>query len=296
MKSNDFRGIIAPVISPFDANDNLDEALFRKEVKYLLGTGIHGISPGGSTGEGAALSDRELFRMVEIIKEENRADIPIVAGVIRNCTRDAIETGLAAKKAGADVLMVTPTSYNVLVPDDDGNFEYYNRISEAVDLPIIIYNVVPQNEIKPQLFLRLLDIKNVIGIKQSVGGMDGFYKMQLACGSKGTIYSATDDMLYSTFDLGAGGAIAAILTVFPEYCVEMWEAVEKGNNRRARELQDRIHPVWQQITGPQFPRRVKQALRLLGRETGLCRSPILEAPVGEREKLEALIKTIMKTI
>jgi 4-hydroxy-tetrahydrodipicolinate synthase len=292
LKSSDFGGIIAPVISPFDSNDNVDEEIFRNEVKYLLGTGIHGISPGGSTGEGAALSAKELARMVEIIKEENHSGIPIVAGVIRNCTRDAIEAGLAVKKAGADALMVTPTSYNVLVPDDDGNYEYYNKISQAVGLPIIIYNVVPQNEIKPRLFSRLLDIKNVIGIKQSVGGIDAFYKMQLACGDKGIIYSATDDMLYSTFDLGAGGAIAAILTVFPEYCVEMWNCVQKGSNKRARELQDKIHPVWQEIAGPQFPRRVKQVLRMRGRKTGLCRSPILEAPLAEQKKLEALMKNI----
>ncbi len=292
MKGKDFIGIITPVITPFDANDTLDEVIFRKEVKYLLGTGIHGISPGGSTGEGAAVSAKELARMVEIIKEENHAGIPIVAGIIRNSTRDAVEAGLAAKKAGADALMVTPTSYNVLVPGDDGNYEYYSKISRLVGLPIIIYNVVPQNEIKPHLFSRLLDIDNVIGIKQSVGGIDGFYKMQLACGNKGLVYSATDDMLYSTFDLGACGAIAAILTVFPEYCVEMWDAVQKGNNSRARELQNKIHPVWQQIAGPQFPLRLKQVLRMLGRETGLCRSPIVEAPLSEGEKLKAIIKTI----
>ena len=292
LKGENFKGIIAPVISPFDANDKLDEAIFRKEVKYLLKTGIHGISPGGSTGEGAALSANELARMVEIIREENHAGIPIVAGVIRNSTRDAIETGLAAKKAGADALMVTPTSYNVLVPDDDGNYEYYNRISAAVGLPIIIYNVVPQNEIKPHLFTRLLEIENVIGIKQSCGGIDGFYKMQLANGDKGMVYSATDEMLYSTFDLGACGAIAAILTIFPQYCIEMWDCVQKGNNRRARELQDKIYPIWRQIAGPQFPRRVKQVLRMLGRETGLCRSPIMEAPLAEREKLEVLMSRI----
>jgi dihydrodipicolinate synthase/N-acetylneuraminate lyase len=286
-----FPGIIAPVITPFTPEESLDEAIFRREVKYLFGTGVHGISPGGSTGEGELVRDAELVRMVEIIQEENSRHIPVVAGIIRTSTRDAIRTALAVKKAGATALMVTPIQY-LGGADADGNYEYYDRISDAVGLPIIVYNVVPQNEIKPNSFYKMLDIENVIGIKQSNGGVPGFMEMMITCGQKGLIYSASDEMLYTTFDLGAAGAIAAILTLFPEISVEIWDAVKAGDSERAKALQAKIYPVWSMIKGPQFPRRIKEALRQVGRPVGVAASPRCGASATEKESIKRALQQL----
>jgi 4-hydroxy-tetrahydrodipicolinate synthase len=242
------------------------------------------------------LNDEELVRIISIVKEENKKGLPIVAGVIRNSTAAAIEAGIAAKKAGADVLMVTPTSYNVLVPSEDGNYAYYQTISDYVDLPIVIYNVVPQNYISTALFNRLLDIKNVIGIKEACGGIHAMYEKILACGDRGNIYAATDDMLYSCFDLGADGTIAAILTVFPDISVEIWNCVRKGDRETAKKLQDSIYPLWQEITGNHFPSKIKEALKQLGRDVGLPRSPILEATRNEKENIHKAIAKMKKDI
>ena len=286
-----FTGIISPIVTPFDRDERLDEKTFRREAKYLLGTGIHGISPGGSTGEGELVRDEELVRMVEIIQEENTKKLPIVAGVIRTSTRDAVRTALALKKAGASALMVTPVQY-LGGTDANGNFEYYQRIADQVGLPIIIYNVVPQNEIKPDSFFRILDIDQVIGIKQSNGGVPGFMDMMMTCGKKGLIYSASDEMLYTTFDLGAAGAIAAILTLFPEITVEIWNAVKAGRADRARELQAKIYPVWSMIKGPQFPRRIKEALNQIGRPVGIACSPRSEASPEEKESIRQALRAM----
>jgi dihydrodipicolinate synthase/N-acetylneuraminate lyase len=286
-----FPGIITPVITPFTPEENLDETVFRREVNYLLGAGIHGISPGGSTGEGELVCDAELVRMVEIIQEENSRHIPVVAGIIRTSTRDAIRAALAVKKAGATALMVTPIQY-LGGADADGNYEYYDRISDAAGLPIIIYNVVPQNEIKPDSFYKMLDIENVIGIKQSNGGVPGFMEMMITCGEKGHIYSASDEMLYTTFDLGAAGAIAAILTLFPEISVEIWNSVQAGERDRARELQAKIYPVWSMIKGPQFPRRIKEALNQVGRAVGVAASPRCGASAAEKESIRQALRQL----
>jgi dihydrodipicolinate synthase/N-acetylneuraminate lyase len=286
-----FPGIIAPVITPFTPEESLDEKVFRREVKYLLGAGVHGISPGGSTGEGELVRDGELVRMVEIIQEENSRHIPVVAGIIRTSTRDAIRAALAVKKAGATALMVTPIQY-LGGADADGNYEYYDRISDAAGLPIIIYNVVPQNEIKPDSFHKMLDIENVIGIKQSNGGVPGFMDMMITCGEKGHIYSASDEMLYTTFDLGAAGAIAAILTLFPEISVEIWNSVKAGERAHARELQAKIYPVWSMIKGPQFPRRIKEALNQTGRPVGVAASPRLGASAAEQESIRQALRQL----
>lgn len=278
-------GIISPLVTPYTADEKLDENLMRKQIKHLLSCGVHGISPGGSTGEGSAVTNEELVRMVEICREDAPKGFPVVAGVIRNSTRAAVATGLAAKQAGATALMITPTSYNVLVPDDDGNFNFYKTISEKVQLPIIIYNVVPQNEIKPDLFRRLCGIEYVTGIKQSAGGIQGFFDMIMANGDVGMVYSATDDMLYSTFDLGACGAIAAILSVFPKECVAIWDAVQAGDSDTAKRLQAELYPKWQVLKGAHFPRRLKEALKQMGMDYGVALSPNLEATEKEKRAI-----------
>jgi dihydrodipicolinate synthase/N-acetylneuraminate lyase len=286
-------GIIAPVITPFTKEETLDETIFRREVKYLLNTGIHGISPGGSTGEGELVRDKDLLRMIEIIQEENSKKIPVVAGVIRNSTQETLDTALAAKKAGATALMVQPIRY-LGGADAEGNYQFYAQISEAVGLPLIIYNAVLQSEVKPDEFVKLLEIENVVAIKQCQGnyGLQGFLEMVLACGEKGQVLSAIDEMLYTTFDLGAGGALATVLTVFPELAVEIWDAVQVGNSGHAKALQAKLYPTWTKIHGLRFQRRVKETLRQLGRPVGIAASPRGAASPAEKETIRKALQLL----
>jgi len=276
-----FKGIISPVITPFTDNDEVDFALYEQHLDRLLAAGLHGVSPGGSTGEGAALSDPELSRMVALARQK-AGDRSVVAGVIRSSTRAALQTAKAARDAGADALMVTPVFYNVLVPNDEGNIDFYSKISDEVGLPIIIYNVVPQNTISPELFKRMLGIiPNVVGVKQSVGGIQALYAMRLIA-RDAFVYAATDEMLYSCFSLGADGAISAILALFPELSMQLWDLHQAGKHEEALLIQDQMHTIWMEITGPQFPSRIKEALRQQGVESGFSRSP--SSPVDELTK------------
>jgi len=291
-KNNSLTGIIPPIVTPFDQNGNIDAEIFRREVRHLISCGVHGLSPGGSTGEGAALTDEELTTLIHIIKEENTKRLPIVAGVIRTSTQAAVKTALAAKAAGANALMVTPVFYNVLVPDEKGNYSFYKAISDAVGLPIIIYNVVPQNEITSEAFSRLLEIPNVVGIKQSVGGIMACYDMVIANGDRGMIYAATDEMLYSTFDIGADGAISAILSLFPRLCVKMWDLAKAGRNGEAIAIQNKVYPIWKAVRGPQFPARMKAALKLMGRDCGYSRSPMSEVTEAQVSQMKILLEHV----
>lgn len=280
-------GVIPPIITPFNADGSINEALAAKEMKLAIDAGVNGLSVSGSTGEGPTLRDEELRDLITVAKDFVGPEQPVVCGVMRTCTRDAVQAGLAAREAGADAIMVTPTAYNVLVPDEEGMFDFYSTISKEVGLPIIIYNVVPQNTVLPGLFRRLLDeTEHVVGIKQSVGGVPALYAMRMTCGDKGKIFAATDDMLYTCFSLGACGAISAVLSVFPKLCVEMWQCVQRGDDVRAREIQDRLYFPWQSIAGNQFPIRLKYALSVLGREAGYCRSPIVHLSEEEKRQIE----------
>ncbi|QHI68535.1 dihydrodipicolinate synthase family protein [Tichowtungia aerotolerans] len=270
------QGVIPPLVTPFDAEGEVDESALRSEVRFLLDAGVHGLSLGGSTGEGALLLDDELVRGLEILSDEAAGRCPLVCGIIRNSTRDAVRAATRAVAAGADALMVTPTFYHGT--DARGNYSFYQDLSGATDLPIIIYNVIAQNPITPEMMMDISQIRNVMGIKQSVGGMHGFNAMMSTCGALTNVYGAQDDMLVFDYLLKATGSISAILTVFPELCVQQWDAVQAGRIDEALEIHSRLVPVWQMVScaGMAFPGRVKKLLELLGRTGGLPRKPVLE--------------------
>ncbi|MCE5236547.1 MAG: dihydrodipicolinate synthase family protein [Clostridiaceae bacterium] len=289
----DLRGLIPPIVTPFTREGDIDEVRIRKEMKRCIDAGVHGLSVSGSTGEGPTLRDEELRLLIGIAKEYVAETQPIVCGIMRACTRDAVRSCLVAKEAGADAVMVTPTAYNVLVPDEEGMFDFYSTISREARLPIIIYNVIPQNTIMPGLFRRLLDeTEYVYGIKQSVGGIQALYAMIMARGEKGATFAATDDMLASCFSLGADGAISAVLSVFPKYCMDMWNLTQGGEYQKALAIQHKLYDAWQCISGNQFPIRVKYALSVMGCDTGYCRSPIVHLSDEEKRRIEHAFKNL----
>ena len=182
------------------------------------------------------LSGEEIRKIIEIIVEENEKKIPIVAGIIKNSTREAIKTALITKNAGADALLITPVFYFGATPE--GNYEYYKLIAEKVRLPIIIYNVVPTNQITPEVMLKIREIEEVVGIKQV--GIEELVAMVSACEERIKVFSACDDMLYGTYISGACGAISAMIAAVPDLCVQQWEAFKKGDQKTAMELQRRL--------------------------------------------------------
>jgi len=280
MNSDRLVGMIAPMVTPFDENEELDLGVARREVRYLLNTGVDGISTGGSTGEGASLSNDELKKIIEIVVEENRNRIPIVAGIIRNSTREAIKTALVAKSAGADALLITPVIYSGATPE--GNYEYYKLIAEKVGLPIIIYNVIPGNQITPEVMLKISEIEEVVGIKQGVM-IERLLAMVSACGDKTKVFSACDEMLYGTYVSGACGAISAMIAAVPDLCVQQWQAFKEGDHKTAAEIQRKLYFVREAYNFTPFPGMLKEVINQLGRPVGKARSPILEPNRKEKE-------------
>ena len=280
------RGIIPPIVTPFKENGDIDEQLLRQEMKICLDAGADGLSVAGSTGEGPTLEDDELVRLIKIAKSIMDDTQPLVCGIMRTCTKAAVRAGIAARDAGADAIMVTPTAYNVLVPNEEGMYDFYSTISKEVKLPIIIYNVIPQNTISAELYTRLLNTTDyVAAIKQSVGGIQALYRDIMVSENKGKVFAATDDMIFSCFELGAAGAISAILSVFPEESCMMWKYAGEGKHDEGIRLQNSLYKKWQSLGGNQFPIRIKYALKLLGRDTGYCRSPITYLPEEDKKRI-----------
>lgn len=276
-------GILPPMVTPFFDDESIDESGFRSETRYMLAAGAHGLCVGGSTGEGQTLSIEETCRITEIALEEANGSVPVIAGIIRDSTRDVIAYGKALKSAGADALQITPVHY-LFTSGDDGTYAYYARIAEAVDLPIVIYNVIPWNTVLPETLMRLSEIDQVKAVKQSGGDIHKLADLLLMNEGRLKIYTAVDDLLYPSFCLGADGSIAAILTVLPKHSVRLWDAMQRGDHEEALAMHEQLLPVWRAINHPDMSARTKLALEMQGRAAGIARHPIL--PVSNQGRAE----------
>jgi 4-hydroxy-tetrahydrodipicolinate synthase len=281
-------GMIPPVIVPFTSKDTVDEQAFRTDLQYLLKRGVHGLSSGGSTGEGAILSDAELKRTLEIVMEEKPATMPVVAGIIRNSTQEVIRSALNAKALGADALLVTPVFY--FGSTSAGNYGFFSDIAKTVQLPIIIYNVVPTNIISSEDFVKLLEIDEVFGIKQVDPVRHAESSAMCASVEKARVYSACDQMLYGTYVSGSAGAISALVTIAPELCVKQWQAFKTGDQETAMRIHQQLLPIVRTYLQRPFPGRVKQLLNMQGRDVGIGRLPNVMPTKSEQEEMAIVLK------
>jgi len=283
-------GIVPPVVTPFDAQENLDEDALRADVRYLVTqAGVHGLAVGGSTGEGHTLSMDELRRAVAVAAEEVKGRVPVVAGVIVDSTRQAVERGRAVADLGVVALQITPVHY-LFRPSDEMMYRHFATVVDRVGIPVIVYNVVPWAYCSPQLLFRLItEIDGVIGVKQSASDLKLLADLLAMLEGRGIVMSAIDALLYPSFCLGAHGAIAAILSAVPQLCVQLWNAVGAEDHSRARELHASLLRIWNAIAGDNLPANVKHAMELQGRHGGFPRSPMPpSSPPQQRAIREAL--------
>ncbi len=284
------RGIIPPMVTPFAEDESLDVAALQREVRWLIEeAGVHGLAVGGSTGEGHTLSTEELRHCVGAALDAAAGRVPVIAGVIVDSTRQAVEKALALADLDLAGLQVTPVHY-LFRPDDDSMVRHFAALADSTSLPVIIYNVVPWSYCSPQLLARMLrEIEGVVGVKQSAGDMKLLADLLLLAGNDGAILSAVDALLYPSFCLGAHGAIAAILSAAPERCVALWDAVAAGDHERALALHRRLLPLWNALEGDNLPANVKTALALQGRPAGQPRRPMPVSSTAQRAAIKAAL-------
>ena len=277
----ELRGVIPPVVTPFDETGDLDEDALREEIRYHLDVGVNGVSVAGSTGEGNALSVDEHERVYAIAVEEVAGDVPVVAGVIATSAREAAAKAKRARDVGADAVMATPPYYQR--PTDDGLIAYFEAIGDAAGLPILVYDVIEKVDVTAELAARIAEeVPELYGIKQSGGDMHGLANMLTTVGDDLVVLSALDDLLFPSYVLGAAGTIGGVTSIYPRVSVDLWTAVREGDLDRARTIHEATLPlsraaVW--ATDSNYPGGVKAAIDVLGRNSGYPRTPI-ELPTG----------------
>jgi len=280
----ELKGIIAPFTTPFTHSGDIDLSLVKPQVDWLIDNGVHGLAAGGSTGEGHALNRDEYHQLIEQTARAIDNRVPLVAGIIANSTAEVVARGNMVKELGVAALQITPPSY-LFRPDDDAMVNHFREIHAACDIPILIYNVVPWCYLSPDLLLRIMDeVPGVLGVKQSAGDMKLFADLLRRAKSDNIIFSAVDALLYPSYQLGAPGAIAAILTAAPGPSVQLWNAVIDQQWDKARDLHERLMPLWDAIGLDNMPSLCKYAQQLQGLDAGYARKPT--SPATNEQKVQ----------
>jgi 4-hydroxy-tetrahydrodipicolinate synthase len=287
-------GIVPPMTTPFRLDGTIDEDALLAETRYMIEVAkVHGLAVCGSTGEGHTITTEETRRITEIAVTEAKGRIPIITGVITDSTAQAIERGEAVKDLGIAALQVTPPHY-LFRPDDDSMLKHFEALARGTGMPIIIYNVVPWAYLSPQLLTRIITtVEGVIGVKQSAGDLKLMADLVLMLRDRGRIMSAVDALMYPSFVLGAHGAIAAILTAVPTLLVQLWDAVQAGDHKKALVLHEKILPIWNAIGHDNtynLPANTKTCQELLGRRAGVPRAPMPASSPAQTAAIRAALQ------
>lgn len=258
------RGSFPALITPMK-NGKVDEVAFRKFVNWQIEQGSHGLVPVGTTGESPTLTPEEHKRVIEICIEETRERVPVIAGTGSNSTMEAIEYTQHAHEAGADAALVVVPYYNK--PTQDGLYAHFRAIADAVDIPIIVYNVPGRTvaNISVETLARLShDCKNIIGTKDASADLTRPSRQRLASGKDFIQLSGEDGTALGFNAHGGVGCISVTANVAPRLCAEFQEATLRGDYAAALSLQDRLMPLHHAMFVETSPGPVKYAASLLG--------------------------------
>ena len=271
-----FKGSIVALITPFK-DGAVDEAKLRELVQFHIENGTSGIVPCGTTGESPTLTPTEHNRVIEIVCEEAKGKLPVMAGTGSNSTAEAIEMTAHAKSVGADGALIVTPYYNK--PTQEGLYLHFKAIADAVDVPIILYNIEGRaaRNIETSTVKRLWeDCPNIIGVKEASGSMDQVREVREACGDDFIILSGDDAMTLDMMEVGGLGVISVIANIIPQDVIGMINTYNEGNKDEARALHKKMSNLVNSMFIETNPIPVKKAAEILGMCSGELRLPLCD--------------------
>jgi 4-hydroxy-tetrahydrodipicolinate synthase len=286
-----FQGSLVAMVTPFN-DGRVDEAKLRELVEFHVANGTDGLVPCGTTGESPTLTHEEHKRVVEIVIQQARDRIPVVAGTGSNSTAEAIElTHHAAQAGAAGALLVTPY-YNR--PTQQGLYAHFRAIAQAVpDLPLIVYNIQGRTavNVETETLARLAEIPNIVGVKEASGSLDQMTAVILACRSDFTVLSGDDNLTLPLMSVGGRGVISVVANFLAREVADVTHAALEGDWKRARDLHLKLYPVCKAMFIETNPIPVKEAMAMLGMIRAEWRLPMCAMTPANREKLrQALVQ------
>ena len=282
------KGVIPALVTPFKRNFEVDEESLRHLIDFVIDKGVTGVVPCGTTGEFVNMTAEERMRVVEVAIDHVNGRVPVLAGTGDAGTRETIEFTKHAEDAGADAALVVSPFY--FKPTDKEIFEHYEKIAEAVDLPIMLYNIpqVTGVEIPWWVVEGLAEIDNIVGIKDSSGNVPYMMALFEKVYGKISIICGHDEIAAPALAAGADGLILASANLIPDLWLQLYDLVKKRNLEEAHSLQRKVQTLTRIITRQGGGLAVKAGLRMMGLEVGTARKPLMTGGVFRYEDEELL--------
>lgn len=284
-----FRGSTVAIVTPFK-NGQFDEKAFNELIEWHINNGTNAIVPCGTTGESATLDYDEHYRVIEVaVKTVNRR-VPVIAGTGANATDETIMITKKAKELGADAALLVSPYYNK--PTQEGLYRHYKAVAEAVDIPIVLYNVPGRTAVNmlPPVVARLAEIKNIVAIKEATGDMKQVSEVIRLCGDRLVIISGDDFTTLPLLALGGKGVISVTANVAPKEVSDMCRLWLEGKHDEARKLHYKLEPLNAAMFIETNPIPAKTALAMMGKISEEFRLPLCEMAEGNKDKLRKILK------
>jgi 4-hydroxy-tetrahydrodipicolinate synthase len=286
------KGIIPPIVTPLDKNENVDKKAIFRVVNYLIKEGVHGLFPLGSTGEWYGLNFDQKREVIETVMEATDKRVPVYAGTGAITTKETICLTKLATDLGVDALsVITPV---FITPNDQELYNHYQAIASSTDLPIILYNNPGRTGINlnVDLVVKLSKINNIIGIKDSSGDMAQGVEYIRRTDDNFAVLAGRDTLIYGFLAYGGKGAIAATANIVPQIVVKIYEEYQKGNYEEALKAQFQLAPLRMAFSLGSFPVVIKEGLKLLGIDVGSTLRPVESLTKEAREKLKEVLRSM----
>jgi 4-hydroxy-tetrahydrodipicolinate synthase len=286
-----FKGSMVALITPF-RGDAVDGKAFQEFVAWQIAQGTHGVVPCGTTGESPALSHEEHKRVVELCVEVAKGKVPVIAGTGSNSTAEAIALTRHAREAGADAALVVTPYYNK--PTQEGLYQHFKAINDAVDLPIIIYNIPPRCVIDMSVatMARLAKLPNIVGVKDATNDLGRPLRTRNAIGPDFCQLSGEDGTAVAFLAQGGQGCISVTANVAPRLCADLHEGWQRGDLKAVQRLNERLAPLHDALFAETSPGPVKYAASLLGRCAAATRLPLCEVAAETKERVRREMKAL----
>ncbi len=284
-----FKGSIVAIVTPF-RDGRVDEKALSELIEWHIAEGTDAIVPCGTTGESATLEYEEHYRVIEMTIKVVNKRVPVIAGTGANSTDETIMMTRKAKELGADGALLVAPYYNK--PTQEGLYRHYRAVAEAVDLPLVLYNVPGRTavNIAPETVARLAEIENIVAIKEASANMRQVSDIIRLCGERITVLSGDDFTTLPLMMLGGKGVISVVANVVPSKVAQLCKACEEGRIEEARRLHYHLEPLNAAMFLETNPIPVKTALSMMGRIKEEFRLPLCEMADANKAKLQAVLK------
>ncbi len=279
-------GSLTALVTPLKGG-KIDEDGLRALVDWQIASGSHGLVPVGTTGESPTLSHAEHGRVTEIVVDAVKGRVPVIAGAGSNNTAEAIDLAVHAEKAGANALLVVTPYYNK--PTQEGLYQHFKAVNDAVGLPIFIYNIPPRSvvDMSVETMARLYELKNIAGVKDATANLARVSQQRHAMAADFIQLSGEDMTALAYMAAGGHGCISVVANVAPQLCSDLMVAVLKGDYAAALKVQDRLVPLHDAIFKEPGLCGAKHGLNLLGRVADEVRLPLLPVTAATGQVIRA---------